>query len=173
MKEDNKLINNLNHYSNKMYLEIIKYFEKDSNMEPIYAKVGFFGLTLHPNQAGLINFDILFLYKSFSEEANIEARIHDPYIHPSVGAVYGLTMGRHSEEDGWAYSFDVVVLSSPHTHYLKNIQTMAKLCKPHKACLFLDLFGGFTSLYGIGENISYIDFSSTSKYWGVSGGFVS
>lgn len=157
----------------KIIKKVNKYSSFDIETNGKYAKVIFFGLSQYMNGISpLLNFDILYLYSAIqtSQNPQIKARIHDPHITGTDGLSYGVWMGRQSSAEKWTHTYDVLILSTPHLFYTQNITKLAHLLNPNKDCLFLDLFGAFTSIYKIGDRIDVINFKEESKQAGMLSG---
>lgn len=157
----------------KLFKKCLEYADFDSKTNTMSIKVAFFGLLLYPNIPSIWNFDILYLYKAL-QERHIEARIHDPHIRGSEGLMYGLYMGRQSATDTWSHSFDVIVLSTPHDYYVRNFFKLSQLFKPHKPCMWLDLFGSLSHLplmaIGSDHTFDIVNFSDESEKAELLGG---
>ncbi len=145
----------------RMFKKVMEYGHFETETTRNLTKVCFLGLNLHPNTDGIWNFDIFTLYKGL-QKRGIEARIHDPHIKASQAMAMGVYLGRHSKDDNWSHSFDVIVLSCPHVYYIKNITQLADLFKQNKACMLLDLYGVFSKLYTLGDHIDLVSFGDVA-----------
>ena len=152
----------LNEISNKL-IETIRLYAD------LHTKVIFMGVSLYPNSGNMINWDILYLYRSLLE-AQIETRLHDPHIEGSKGLSMGFWLGRQSKEENWTHSYDCVILSCPHVFYVTNILKLAPLFKDNKPCILIDLYGIFTKIDSIGEYIEVMNFSTEYDKGDILGG---
>lgn len=123
----------------EMAKHLYNYIEFNAKGDRIEQKICFLGLALYPNIPTIPNFDILTLYKAFNNPY-MKASIHDPHIGLYVERTYGVKMGRQGD-DNWTHAYDALILSTPHHFYLDNLDKLFNLFKPHKQCLFLDLWG--------------------------------
>jgi UDP-N-acetyl-D-mannosaminuronate dehydrogenase len=132
-------------------------------------RVLFLGLNLHPNKDGIWNFDILHIYKAF-QQLGIDVRIHDPHMHEKTAISMGVWLGRRFDEERWSQGFDVLILSTPHVFYIQNIIKLSALFRKGKSCMFLDLFGAFSKLSSIGNDIDIVNYSTEYEKGDILGG---
>lgn len=167
----------MNLFANKIYEKVSEYGQYDYRRSDLRyeltensAKVCFLGLNLYPNGNPIfINWDIIFLMKAL-QRRHIETRIHDPHIRGSEALSQGIWLGRQSEGDKWTHTYNVLILSCPHMFYIQNILKLAHLFKPEQKCLFLDLYGAFTRIGSIGDNIDIVNFMVEVKEAELMGG---
>ena len=148
----------LKRFERKLFETCLKYADIKGKTNVMTLKVSFFGLLLTPNIPSILNFDILYLYKAF-QDRHIETRIHDPHISGSEALQYGVHLGRQSEHEKWTHNHDVIVLSTPHSFYMKYIDKMLHMFKPDKQCLWLDIYGAISPISMVAyDNVDHIDF---------------
>lgn len=157
----------LKRFEEKLFRKCLKYAETNSEMNNMSLNVIFFGFLLYPNVPSILNFDILYLYKAFQRrhieariaELRLRIRIHDPHIQHTEAASYGITLGRQNEDDKLSHFYDVIILSTPHNFYLRNLHKLTHLFKSNKKCLWLDIYGYVSPITLVGcHNIDVIDF---------------
>ncbi len=139
------------------------YSENDTETGAFYAKVLFLGINRYINgNPTFINWDIIYVYRSLLE-AGIEARLHDPHIRGPEALSQGVWLGRHNPEDNWAHSYHAMILSCPHMYYIQNMTKLANLLVPSKATVLIDIWGMFTKIASIGDNISVYNMIDSAK----------
>jgi UDP-N-acetyl-D-mannosaminuronate dehydrogenase len=161
----------MNQLYTKIYHKCLEYNDNDAKGDEPVLKVLFLGLNMYPNITSLWNFDIWFLYKRF-QKGHIEARIHDPIIRGSEALAGGVWLGRQSRDENWGHSYDVLILSCPHVWYITNIVKLSHLFKPEKRCMFLDLYGAFTRLNNLSDNIDIVNFKAEASEAELLGGLL-
>lgn len=146
------------------------YAETDPETNAFYAKVLFLGINRYiGGNPSFINWDIIYVYKAL-QEAGIEASLHDPHIRPEMALSQGLWLGRRKQEDNWSHSYHALILSCPHLFYMQNMNKLGHLLVPSKATVLIDIWGMFTKIASIGDNISVYNMIDSAKECGLMGG---
>ncbi len=158
----------LDAFSARLAHIVKNYAENDPETNAFYAKVLFLGINRYINgNPTFINWDIIYVYKAL-QEAGVDARLHDPHIRPNMALSQGIWLGRRSKEDNWSNSYHALILSCPHLFYIQNMTKLGHLLVPSKATVLIDIWGMFTKIASIGDNISVYNMIDSAKECEVS-----